>query len=480
MSSKEPLEPLFDKDTQGDELVFAEENDDALVFAEEDTEEEELPQDSWKVLVVDDETEVHRVTQMALENFTFEHKPLTFISAYSGEEAKCLIQAHPDTALILLDVVMETDHSGLEFAKYIREELKNQLVRIVLRTGQPGQAPEEKVMIDYDINDYKAKTELTAQKLFTTMISALRSHRDLLTIEENRKELQQLVDATARFVPYEFLSFLEKQSLVDVQLSDHVELDMTILVSDIHAFTTLSENMTPKENFEFINSYFQRVGPIIRKNNGFVCKYTGDGMMALFATCVNDAVKASVETLKELLLYNTHRKEHGEKPIHVGIGLHSGSVILGTVGEEKRMQGDVMSDAANLADRLEGLTRLYGASIVLSEQTFKRLDDSNQYNHRFLGKVQVVGRAAPVPVFEICDGDSEAAVEVKMKTRSEYEEGITLFYNRKFAEASVFFNNVLSINPQDKAAKRYLERCAQFMVAGVPDDWVGVESLTEK
>jgi response regulator RpfG family c-di-GMP phosphodiesterase len=150
---------------------------------------------AWKVLVVDDEEEVHAVTKLVLADFSYENKGLLFLHAYSGKEARALIAEHPDTAIIFLDVVMEKNDAGLEVVRHIREELKNSFVRIILRTGQPGQAPAEKVIIEYDINDYKEKTELTAQKLFTTMVASLRSYRDILTIDANRKGLEKIIDA---------------------------------------------------------------------------------------------------------------------------------------------------------------------------------------------------------------------------------------------------------------------------------------------
>lgn len=151
--------------------------------------------DVWKVLVVDDEEEVHAVTKLVLADFSYEDKRLLFLHAYSGREARKLIAEHPDTAVVFLDVVMEKNNAGLELVRHIREELKNSFARIILRTGQPGQAPAEKVIIEYDINDYKEKTELTAQKLFTTMVASLRSYRDILTIEANRKGLEKIIDA---------------------------------------------------------------------------------------------------------------------------------------------------------------------------------------------------------------------------------------------------------------------------------------------
>lgn len=146
----------------------------------------------WKIMIVDDEVEVHRVTQFALQKFTYEGKRLAFISAYSAAEAELLMQEHPDIAVILLDVVMERADSGLQLIRYIRETLGNKLVRIVLRTGQPGEAPEEAIIRDYDINDYKTKTELTRQKLYTTIIISLRTFCTLTTLQSNQEELQKL------------------------------------------------------------------------------------------------------------------------------------------------------------------------------------------------------------------------------------------------------------------------------------------------
>ncbi len=140
----------------------------------------------WKVVVVDDEEDIHTITKMALKRFTLDGRGLTFVHAYSAEEGKKVLTEENDVALVFLDVVMETDDAGLMLAKWLREELKNHFTRIVLRTGQPGQAPEEKVIVDYDINDYKEKTELNRTKLFTTVFTALRAYRDIIKIEEAR------------------------------------------------------------------------------------------------------------------------------------------------------------------------------------------------------------------------------------------------------------------------------------------------------
>ncbi|MCW8090669.1 response regulator [Alteromonas sp. ASW11-130] len=183
---------------------------DDLLFAEDTDEPPIEVLGFWKVLIVDDEPEVHAVTKLALSDFMLNGKRLTFISAYSGSQAKALLQEHDDIAVILLDVVMETDEAGLEVAQYVRNELDNHFTRIILRTGQPGQAPEKHVIINYDINDYKSKTELTAQKLFTVIIAALRSYRDIIVIEENRAGLEKIIDAsTDLFATHSLEKFMQ-------------------------------------------------------------------------------------------------------------------------------------------------------------------------------------------------------------------------------------------------------------------------------
>ena len=136
--------------------------------------------------------------------------------------------------------------------------------------------------------------------------------------------------------------------------------------------------------------------------------------------------------------------------------------------------------AVNLANRIEGLSKLYGVSIVVSEETLSKLADRKQYNQRFLGKVQVKGKKASVSVFEIYDGDAERVIELKLNTKMDFERGLQHYFNRNFTEASVCFNNVLKGNPDDKTASLYLERSAKFMVEGVSSDWEGVEAFEMK
>ena len=176
---------------------------DELVFKEED-QPDKSPElkNNWKILIVDDDREIHQITKIALSDVKFNGMKIELMHAYSGKQAMEIINQYPGISIILVDIVMEEDDSGLKLINYIRNTLKNIFVRIVIRTGQPGQAPERKVIIDYDINDYKEKTELTSQKLFSTIIASLRSYDNIITIENNRKSLEKLIEVSNKLFFY--------------------------------------------------------------------------------------------------------------------------------------------------------------------------------------------------------------------------------------------------------------------------------------
>jgi signal transduction histidine kinase len=198
-------------------------DDELIVFADEVGEEIECERRRWKIAVIDDDAAVHDGTRFALADYRLDGQGLDIVSARSAAEGRALLAAHPDVAVILLDVVMETETAGLDLVQYIRRDLGNDLVRIILRTGQPGQAPERRVIVEYDINDYKAKTELTADKLFTTITAALRAHLQLARLEESRRGLEMIIDAaTALFDTHSMRRFAEG---VLTQVASLLEVD---------------------------------------------------------------------------------------------------------------------------------------------------------------------------------------------------------------------------------------------------------------
>ncbi|CAA6821311.1 MAG: Adenylate cyclase (EC, partial [uncultured Thiotrichaceae bacterium] len=217
--------------------------------------------------------------------------------------------------------------------------------------------------------------------------------------------IEKLTQAYERFVPAEFLANLKQDDIVDVQLGDFTQQTMSVLFADIRTFASMSENMTPQETFTFLNAYLGRMEPAINDNNGFIDKYVGDEIMALFADNANDAVNAGLSMLNRLNEYNTERLNKGYSRVKIGIGINTGELMLGTIGARNRMEGTVISDAVNLASRIERLTRSYNTTFLISEHTLKALDKPEQYNIRFVDRVQVEGKKELVAIYEVFDGD---------------------------------------------------------------------------
>ncbi|NES85186.1 MAG: PAS domain-containing protein, partial [Moorea sp. SIO2B7] len=215
---------------------------------------------------------------------------------------------------------------------------------------------------------------------------AIVAFQDITERKKAEKELLQLNQANERFVPREFLQLLKKNSIIDVDLGDNVHQEMSVLFSDIRGFTTLSEFMAPEDNFRFINAYLSRMAPAISEHRGFIDKYIGDAIMALFSGSADDAVGAGIAMLKTLAQYNTTRQRPDRPPLKIGIGINTGFMMLGTVGGKNRMEGTVISDAVNLAARLEGLTKIYRVSLLISNNTFLRLEDIDNYDFRIIDR----------------------------------------------------------------------------------------------
>ena len=300
------------------------------------------------------------------------------------------------------------------------------------------------------------------------------------TVKDRSMRLDALLTAYRRFVPADFLHQLGKESIVDVKLGDQILREMAVLFSDIRSFTTLSESMTPAENFNFLNSYLQRMGPVIRDNRGFIDKYIGDAIMALFAEGPESALRAAIAMQKKLVEYNGHRRNSGYKPIAIGIGVHSGTLMLGTLGEHERMDGSVISDAVNLTSRLEGLTRMYGAAILTTGQTVSKLADPRAFHLRFIDRVRVKGRKETVMLFEALDGAAETEREKKLAYLGELADALRTYYARGFKESLAAFSDLRKRNPEDPVLGIFEKRSRLLAELGAPEGWEGVELLEMK
>lgn len=285
-------------------------------------------------------------------------------------------------------------------------------------------------------------------------------------------------DSFERFVPVEYLEFLCRESLVNVQLGEHVSRSMAIVFSDIRSFTTLAEGMNPQEAFNFINTYFSHVSPEIRNHHGFIVKYMGDGIMAAFPRGANDAVEAAIAQIKQVQVFNQEQQKLQRSSIQIGMSIHVGHVMVGIVGETNRMQGDAFSDHVNLASRLEGLTKHYGVSVLISESAKQELKPD--YQLRFLDRVAVKGRNEAIAIYELLDAELPEIQTLKLQTQTDFTEAIEAYQHGDLVAAQRAFLAVQSLNPRDRAARLYLERISILQVQGLPPNWQGVWRFQSK
>ncbi|PSB53002.1 adenylate/guanylate cyclase [filamentous cyanobacterium Phorm 6] len=276
---------------------------------------------------------------------------------------------------------------------------------------------------------------------------------------------EKLTDAYGRFVPHQFLHFLGYESILEVKLGDQVQKEMSVLFSDIRDFTTLSETMNPEENFQFINAYLSRMEPVITENFGFIDKYIGDAIMALFNGSADDAVKAGIAMLEQLKEYNISRHQPDRPPLQIGIGINTGSLMLGTVGGQSRMDSTVISDAVNLASRVENLTKEYGVSMLITHNTFLQLTDI--YDFRLIDRVTVKGKSQLVTIYEIFTADPPELRQKKLETKTIFEEALVLYNKERFIEARRLFSECKQINREDKVVQIYMQRCVKRAIYSI-------------
>ncbi|MBF0280405.1 MAG: response regulator [SAR324 cluster bacterium] len=276
------------------------------------------------------------------------------------------------------------------------------------------------------------------------------------------EEMINLNQAYERFVPHQFLSLLGKEKIVDLNLGDQTQKRMTILFSDIRSFTLLSEKLTPRENFLFINSYLNQMGPIVRAHNGFIDKFIGDSIMALFEYNSEEAIRSAISMLYKLNEYNEGRERAGYQQIQIGLGVNTGQVIVGTLGENKRMEGTVIGDVVNLASRLEQLTKSYGTPLLISEYTYFDLKNPNEFLIRFIDRVQVKGKTEKVGIYEVFDADCDPIKIKKSENINMFNEAWNLLDQKSYSDAEKLFQECLNHAPEDSVLPVFIDRCQHF------------------
>jgi adenylate cyclase len=310
--------------------------------------------------------------------------------------------------------------------------------------------------------------------------SAMLYDKNIREVKEREEAILRIHEITKKFVPIEFIRSLGKDLLTDVRLGDLTEKVVTILFSDIRDYTTIAERMTPEENFLFVSSFNEMMGPIIREHNGFVMQYLGDAIMAIFPGQTEEALKASLDMQSALRAFNERNAARDVPSIRIGIGLHTGPLIMGITGDEQRLDATTISDAVNTAARIESLTKYYKAGLLLSSDTLGPVPDHSAYTLRHLGLVQVKGKSAPVSIYECCDGYPDDILANRRESLPLFQEGMRQYHQRSFSEAIRTFESVMAIDPQDMTTQLFRHKAETFLSRGVPENWNGVEEMMMK
>ncbi|GAA0853747.1 adenylate/guanylate cyclase domain-containing protein [Aliiglaciecola litoralis] len=297
-------------------------------------------------------------------------------------------------------------------------------------------------------------------------------------------EALRLTQTFQKFVPRQFVEHFAKHGSNTLELGRADEDEVAILFCDIRGFTGLSERMTPQELMKFLNSYFLRMNDPIHQNGGFIDKFIGDAIMALFdhpngsnQDKAVDALNAAVDLRYALNIYNQHRSNSGYPPVNIGVGVHFGPVIIGTVGSDDRMDTTVIGDSVNIAFRLETLAPILGADIVVSAQVLKTANASEKYTYRILDWVRVKGRKTPVEIYEILSHLPEDEQELKLATAEHIEKGIKARINKDWNGALQCFGQALEISPKDPLITHHIEQCQRAKHSDLAKDWDGALTL---
>jgi signal transduction histidine kinase/class 3 adenylate cyclase/ActR/RegA family two-component response regulator len=407
------------------------------------------------ILIVDDEPVNLKVLKNHLEQSGYK-----VTMAHDGQEALNILDSDQKFHLVLLDVMMPRI-PGYEVCQKIRERFLLSELPVIMVTAK-NQVNDLIEGLGYGANDYIVKPF---------------SKDELLARVKTQLQAFDIYEATGRFVPHEFIQSLGRHGITDLALGDMVERTVHVMFSDIRDYTTLAEDMSPEENFKFVNALAGKVGPVVKKNKGLINQYLGDTIMMLFMQRPDDGVLTAIETLRIMDAYNQERALLKRKPVRLGIGLHSGPLIMGIIGDSNRTDAAVISDTVNTASRMEGLTKHFNVSFIISEPTVDSLHERDKFSLRYLGRVQAKGKNQSIGVFECFDGDRPEQKRLKQQTLNDFNAAMEAYYSKDMLTALRYFEAVYHANPADLTTFGFLHKVHGFIANGVTEDWTGVEFM---
>jgi class 3 adenylate cyclase/HAMP domain-containing protein len=310
-----------------------------------------------------------------------------------------------------------------------------------------------KVLGNIAKGDYSVRVHYNARDELGKVSGGLNSMVEEL--QQQFKKINSLNKSSLRFVPVQFMEHLGVTDITKMKLGDNIQRNLTVLFFDIRSFSVNSEMMTARENFHFINNIMGIGGPIIRANNGFVDKYIGDAAMALFINA-RDAVNAGIGLYKKIVLDKESRIKIGLDGINIGVGIHSGSVMMGIVGENERLSSTVISPNVNLASRVESLTKQTKSGMLITRNTLNEITNIEDFNYRFIGMIRAAGVNEVVGLFDVLDALPAKTRKRRLATKQVFESGIRKYHTKEYKEALIRFEKVLTADPSDICAAKCL------------------------
>ena len=436
-----------------------------------------MPNKSPYILLVDDEP-----ANLILLEELLHLKGYATVSAASGDEALSKAQAdRPD--LILLDIMMP-DLDGFDVCQRLRKDPTLQTVPVIFLTALDDDTSRlkglEMMADDYVTKPFNsrlllAKVESVLQ-LSQMRSQAVSSQFNQQVKEQSKRQIaaaweanEYLAEKFHLFVPEQLLERIAPQGVESIQLGNVTEEELTILFCDIRGFTAIAESQEARETFEWLNAFFTKMNDCISSHGGFIDKYLGDAIMAVFDkpnSHARDAIAASVAMQESLQEFNADRHKYNlSSPVNIGTGIHTGIGMIGTLGSDRRMDSTVIGDVVNTASRLENLTKIYGCQIIVSESAIVHARElvnatTNNYYYRWIDRVTPRGKQQAIEIYEIWTNSSPDC-EVKQLTQALFKKGIQGWQSAKFVAALGYFQQLAAQNPVDTVVNLYIDRCQE-------------------
>ncbi len=411
-----------------------------------------------RILVADDDPVVRNVIAAQLLDLNAD-----VVMATDGVDALAHIQSSEPFDLILSDVLMPR-LTGVQLCIMMRAMYTAAELPFVLMSSRSDQDDVARAF-EAGASDYLVKPTVK---------------RELLKRISTHLQVSKEALAHQRFVPREFLKLLGRERVADVRLGDHVSMDLTILFADIRGFTTMSEALGPAETFRFLNNCLERIAPHIQANGGFVDKYIGDAVMAIFPSNSMGAIRAAIAIQRSASAYNTERGLGDDDPLSlaIGVGIFRGPTMLGTIGEPRRFEATVISDAVNVAARLEALTRKLGVRVLVGEAVLSDISRAD-VALRPLGRVVARGRGEPVAICEVLDAEDPVVRAQKIAAMADFLAATDAYERGAFEEALAAFDDVLAHSPNDGPSWVYQLACQRYIMGDDRTGFSGILALND-